>query len=201
MFRGLSSALLVRSSTLSSVHSPLFSSSTALPELTSSFSSSRMYSDLASQLSHSRLTCGELLRTKSGALYHVDEDVSMEECAKKMLDNNIGSLLVRSPEGRVVGIVSERDYLKTAKKHISIHTPVKKVMTPRDKIIRIPRTATLNNCMELMSEHHIRHLCVYDGGIFHGVLSIKDIVNAMVSDHENTIARLEQFITGRAVGY
>jgi len=67
-----------------------------------------MYSDLASQLSHSRLTCGELLRTKSGALYHVDEDVSMEECAKKMLDNNIGSLLVRSPEGRVVGIVSER---------------------------------------------------------------------------------------------
>jgi CBS domain len=64
--------------------------------------------DVASQLSHSRLTCGELLRTKSGALYHVDDDVSMEECANKMLENNIGSLLVRNTNGRVVGIVSER---------------------------------------------------------------------------------------------
>ena len=136
-----------------------------------------------------------LLKTKSGVLWSISPERSVLEAIHEMSDKEVGALLVIS-EGALVGIVSERDY---ARKVIllgrsSKNTRVEDIMT-RD-LVSVSPTQTLDECMALMTKHHIRHLPVMRDGQVVGVVSIGDVVKWIISAQQETIRHLEQYITG-----
>lgn len=137
----------------------------------------------------------QLLDRKPKAIYSVKPDDPVITAIRKMAEHHIGALLVMNGE-RLVGIVSERDY---ARKVVllgrsSTETAVEAIMTPR-VITVTPRTDT-NECMQIMTEKRIRHLPVVSGERVVGVLSIGDLVRAVIEEQERTIADLETYIHG-----
>ena len=96
--------------------------------------------------------------------------------------------------GKLVGVLSERDYTRkiALQGRSSKDTRVKDIMT-RDVLYVTPRTTT-SQCMALMSEKKIRHLPVLDGNTVVGMISIRDILDDIIADHEETIAQLENYI-------
>jgi CBS domain-containing protein len=99
--------------------------------------------------------------------------------------------------GRVVGILSERDYARKVvlNGRWSRDTAVREIMT--DKVLFVRPESTLADCMAIMSAKHIRHLPVMDGDQIAGVISIGDVVRALISEQAFLITQLENYITGR----
>jgi CBS domain-containing protein len=139
-------------------------------------------------------TVNQLLQTKGSAIWSVAPDATMLDALKLMADKDIGALVVREGD-QVVGIVSERDYARKVvlRGKTSRETLVHEVMTPRVFVVR-PEQG-IDECMALMTERHIRHLPVLDGERLVGVISIGDVVKAIISEQEFMIAQLEQYIT------
>lgn len=121
---------------------------------------------------------------------------TMYESLEVMASHNIGALVVVDAE-RVVGVISERDY---ARKGIlygrrSAETAVGEIMTP-DPVVVSPAT-TVTECMQLMTDHRIRHLPVLDDGEdLVGLISIGDVVRAVIEEQRYLIEQLEGYITG-----
>src|SRR5271165_5897954 len=137
-------------------------------------------------------TVESILKQKNPVVWSVSPEATVYEALVMMNEKEIGSLLVLS-EGRLVGLISERDY---ARKIIlmgrsSKETTVAEVMG--DAVTVSPR-ATVSACMELMTDHRRRHLPVTDGDRIIGVLSIGDLVNCIVKSHEQTIQQLHGYI-------
>jgi CBS domain-containing protein len=112
-----------------------------------------------------------------------------------MGEKNIGALLVI--EGtQLAGIISERDYARKVilKGKESHSTPISEIMT--SNVVSVSPAESIDNCMALMTQHKIRHLPVIDNGIVTGVLSIGDLVRAIIADQSDTIAHLEGYIRG-----
>ena len=107
----------------------------------------------------------------------------------------VAASLVMS-EGRLVGIISERDYArKVILKNRSSHdTPVGDIMTPSP--VSVTPEDTVHHCMELMTEGRFRHLPVVEAGRVVGMLSIGDLVKAVIQDQRNQIEQLERYIAG-----
>jgi CBS domain-containing protein len=97
--------------------------------------------------------------------------------------------------GRLVGIFSERDYTRKValQGRNSRETPVRDIMTAN--VITVPPGAGTRECMALMSQHHFRHLPVVDQGRVLGMISIRDIMDDIIADHEQTISQLQSYIT------
>lgn len=128
-------------------------------------------------------------------LFHVTPQHMVMDALELMSSKNIGAVLVLDGE-RLAGIFSERDY---ARKGIlqgrkAKSTPVTEVMTPN--VFTVTPDLTINDCMELFSTKRIRHLPVLEEDRVIGVLSIGDIVTAIIGEQENRIQHLEQYITG-----
>jgi len=135
----------------------------------------------------------EILKTKGGEIYSVGPDEPILVALRKMADKHCGALAVMSGT-RLVGIFSERDY---ARKVVllgrsSADTPVSVVMS--SKVTTVAHDATINECMALMSELRIRHLPVVDGERVLGMLSIGDLVKAVIDEQRHQIEDLERFI-------
>ncbi len=142
-------------------------------------------------------TVAQLLEAKpSGNTYTVSPSTTVYDALKLMSDKNIGALVVTDGE-KVAGIFSERDY---ARKIIlmgksSRETEVQEIMT--GNVFSIKSSQSIGECMSVMTDKHIRHLPVIDDGKLTGVISIGDVVKAIISEQEDTIHHLEGYITGK----
>ncbi len=138
-------------------------------------------------------TVQQLLDEKEHRLLTIAPDASVLDALKLMAERDVGALVVLDAE-KLVGIFSERDY---ARKIIlfgksSKETSVSEIMTSRVVCVRPEQTA--DACMSLMTEKRVRHLPVLSGKKVIGIISIGDVVRAMISDQQHTIEQLEQYI-------
>jgi CBS domain-containing protein len=126
-------------------------------------------------------------------VYSIDPDASVLDALKRLEEKNVGALVVMKGE-RLVGIFSERDYARRMILHgrSSKETAVREVMTP--EVFTIAPDATSGECMVHMTDRHIRHLPVIENGRVVGVISIGDVVRAVIDDLRFTIRQLEGYI-------
>lgn len=135
----------------------------------------------------------QLLQNKGGGVLSVTPATSVYDALKLMAEKNVGALLVMEG-GALRGIMSERDY---ARKVIllgksSQDIAVRDIMS--DKVVTVSPAQTVDACMALMTDHRIRHLPVVDSGRVTGVLSIGDLVKAVIAEQQQTIQQLESYI-------
>ena len=139
------------------------------------------------------LSVEQLLDQKPRAIYSIGPEEPVLAAIKKMAEHHVGALLVMSGE-KLVGIMSERDY---ARKVVllgrsSTETRVDAIMTAR--VVTVTAKQDAHDCMRLMTDMRIRHLPVVAGERVIGVLSIGDLVRAVIEEQERTIADLETYI-------
>jgi CBS domain-containing protein len=141
------------------------------------------------------LSVQQLLDQKPKAIHAIGPEEPVLAAIRKMAEHHIGALLVMSGD-RLAGIVSERDY---ARKVVllgrsSTETKVEAIMT--SKVVTVNPRQDAHDCMRLMTDKRIRHLPVVQGDRVVGVLSIGDLVRAVIQEQERTIADLESYIHG-----
>jgi CBS domain-containing protein len=139
---------------------------------------------------------GDILRSKGYSIWSTGPNTSVYEALQLMAEKNVGAVLVVE-SGKIAGIFSERDYARKVilKGKFSRDTAIREVMT--EKVITVAPGQTVDDCMLLMTEKHIRHLPVVENGQALGVISIGDVVKAIISDQRFTINQLEDYITGK----
>lgn len=136
----------------------------------------------------------ELLKKREGTLWHARPEDTVFEALQLLAEYEVGALMVME-RGKLVGVLSERDYTRkiALQGRSSKDTLVKDIMT-RDVLYVTPQSST-HQCMALMSDKKIRHLPVIDkDGTVLGMISIRDIMDDIIADHEQTIAQLENYI-------
>ena len=139
------------------------------------------------------LSVQQLLDHKPKAIYSVGPDEPVLAAIRKMAEHHVGALLVMSGD-KLVGIVSERDYARKCvlMGRSSEETLISAIMT--SKVISVTPKQDAHDCMRLMTDMRIRHLPVVSGDRVVGVLSIGDLVRAVIEEQERTIADLESYI-------
>ena len=137
-----------------------------------------------------------ILEEKSGDVLQIEGDATVFDAITKMVEANVGSLLV-ADEGEIVGIVTERDYLRrvTLEGRTERETAVRDIMTA-PLYVATPDTA-IDECMALMTDRRIRHVPVVDEGQVVGVISIGDLVKFISRQQAFEIKYLTDYITGR----
>jgi CBS domain-containing protein len=140
-------------------------------------------------------TVRQILQNKGQQVWSISPAASVYEALQLMAAKDIGALAVVEEE-RLVGIFSERDYARKVILHgkTSRETRVDEIMTARVVVVGPERTT--DECMALMTEKHIRHLPVVEGERLIGLISIGDVVKAVISNQEFVINQLENYISG-----
>jgi CBS domain-containing protein len=144
------------------------------------------------------ITVRKLLHTKPDSVWTIRSDATAYEALRVMADKDIGALLVLNNENKLVGVFSERDYARKVilRGRSSKETFVSELMT--EVVYYVSPEHTINDCMAVMTAKHIRHIPVIDNGRLIGVVTIGDVVHAIISEQEITIRDLENYITGGA---
>ena len=141
-------------------------------------------------------TVHDLIKAKGHAVFFISPDVSIYTALTEMAEKNVGALVVME-EDRVAGIISERDYARKVilKGKSSRDTTVREIMT--DRVFYVTPSRTMEECMALMIDKHVRHLPVMEEDRLVGIISIGDVVKAVIEDKEMIIQELEDYIIGR----
>jgi signal-transduction protein with cAMP-binding, CBS, and nucleotidyltransferase domain len=141
-------------------------------------------------------TVAEILTTKGSSVLSVDADASVLAAAQRMIDANVGSMLV-SVDGRIQGIVTERDYLRrvTLEGRGDKETAVSEIMS--SPLIVVEPGTSVEECMALMTDQRIRHLPVTQRGEIVGVVSIGDVVKFTSKQQSVQIQYLTEYINAR----
>jgi CBS domain-containing protein len=136
-----------------------------------------------------------LLDRKGRQIISVRPEDTVLDAIRLMAEKNIGAVVVMQDD-ELCGIMSERDYARKVivKGRASNETPVSDIMT--SKVLTTSDSETVNNCMEMMTEKKIRHLPVVDDGRIVGMISIGDLVQAIIADQQEEIQQLESYISG-----
>ncbi len=142
-------------------------------------------------------TIRQLLRVKGHDVWAISPDATVYEALEMMADKDVGALLVMEGD-RLVGIFSERDYARRCilRNRRSKETRVRELMT--QDVITITPSTTIDEAMEVMTRHRIRHLPVVEDGKVVGVVSIGDIVKTVIENQQHVISHLEGYIAGDA---
>ncbi|UCH61912.1 MAG: CBS domain-containing protein [Fidelibacterota bacterium] len=137
----------------------------------------------------------DLLKTKGQRFWSTAPDSTVLDALKILAEKNIGALLVLD-NGKVVGVFSERDYVRKIASEESVpnSTQVRELMSP--EVLYLTPAQSLDECMAFMTSNDIRHLPVLDNNKLAGIISIGDVVNASIANKNVEITQLENFITG-----
>jgi CBS domain-containing protein len=135
----------------------------------------------------------DVLLRKGSNITSVSPDTSVLEALHIMADQNIGSVMVLE-NGQYLGIVTERDYSRKVilKGKSSTDTKVTEIMS--SDLPRVTPNDSIDYCMQLMSDKHIRYLPVFEGDHVMGILSINDVVTETILSHEETITQLKDYL-------
>jgi CBS domain-containing protein len=138
---------------------------------------------------------GDILDEKGRTVYSISPDDTVYDAIALMADKNIGALLVLE-DGRMAGIITERDYRNKVilQGRSSKTTPVRDIMT--DNVHYVTSGQTVKECMALMTKNKFRHCPVVDDGRITGIVSIGDMVNAVIREQKIEIDYLKDYITG-----
>lgn len=136
----------------------------------------------------------ELLKGRQTQAYQVGPSVTVFEALQRLADHGVGAMLVMN-QGRLVGVVSERDYTRKValQGKNSKETTVAEIMTG-EPFTATPQTGT-RDCMTLMSQKKIRHLPIVDGSTVLGLISMRDLMDDIIAEHEQTISQLTHYIS------
>ncbi len=142
------------------------------------------------------VTVRQILKSKGTQIWSTQPEATVYNALQLMAEKGIGALLVLA-DGKLVGIFSERDYARKIILHgkSSAETQVSEIMTPG--VITVKLDQTIAECMTLMTEKRFRHLPVVEGEQVIGLISIGDVVKAIISDQEFMIQQLESYISGK----
>jgi CBS domain-containing protein len=141
-------------------------------------------------------TVANILEAKGSETFEVAPGASVYEALNILSDKNVGALVV-TDGGKLVGIISERDYARKVVlvERSSHDTLVSEIMS--SDVMTVAPTSSVDDCMELMTERHIRHLPVLEAGQLVGVISIGDVVKAVIADLAALVEQLDSYIRGR----
>ena len=140
-------------------------------------------------------TTRQVLEAKGFDVYSIAPAVLVFDALGEMAELNVGALVVLDGD-ELVGLISERDYARKVilKNKASKDTPVSEIMSHH--VVCVSPDLQVDACMSLMTDKRIRHLVVMDDGNLMGVISIGDVVKAIIDHQEFTIQQLEHYITG-----
>ena len=141
------------------------------------------------------VTVGQLLDNKGHELYSVAPEDAVLRAMEIMATREVGALLVMD-RGEMIGVISERDYARKVilMNRSSRDTPVRDIMS--SPVVSVAPEDTIHHCMEIMTGQRFRHLPVVKGGKVLGVLSIGDLVKAMLQEQSEQIQQLQRYIAG-----
>jgi CBS domain-containing protein len=141
----------------------------------------------------------DLLKSKAKQQWSILPEASVFDALKLMAEKEIGAVMVMDKKDKVVGILTERDYARKIilKGKTSLKTSVKEIMTPVAKMYTVKPDTPVEDCMVLMTGKHIRHVPVFDGGKFVGLISIGDVVKSTISEKDMLIDHLSNYIAGK----
>jgi CBS domain-containing protein len=142
------------------------------------------------------ITVKQLIQSKGNAIWSISPDATVFDALKLLAEKDVGALVVLEREN-LAGIISERDYARKVilKGKSSMDTPVREIMT--SAVVTVRPDQTIDDCMALMTDNRIRHLPVVDRVKLVGIISIGDVVKAIISRQEFVIEQLENYIIGR----
>jgi CBS domain-containing protein len=145
------------------------------------------------------ITIRELLKVKGNQVWSITPETTVLEALQLMTEKQIGALLVLDGD-KIAGIISERDFVHgvAEKESCILNTTVFEYMTA--KVITVTPEQTVEDCMQLMTKEHFRHLPVVEDGKLVGMVSIGDIVKEIISSEKSRANALENYIEGRGYG-
>lgn len=138
---------------------------------------------------------GSILDRKGRQLWSIDAASTVYDAISLMAEKNVGALPVMKA-ARLLGMISERDYTRKVilQGRVSRETLVADIMTVN--VITVRGTDSVEDCLEVMTKNHVRHLPVMDGDRLEGIVSIGDLVNWIILAQSNAIEDLHRFVTG-----
>lgn len=141
------------------------------------------------------VTIKQLLNTKGQDVWSVSPDASVYEAMEIMADKGVGALVVLEND-KLSGIITERDYARKVvlKERVSKQTRVEEIMTK--EVLYAQPGHTVEQCLAIMTEKRTRHLPVLDGDKLVGIVSIGDLVKAVIAEQQHVIEQLEHYISG-----
>ncbi len=142
------------------------------------------------------ITVSDLLKQKGRQVWTIAASANIRQALILMAEKDVGALIVMK-KGRLCGIFSERDFTRVMAKEnqFPLDTPVSKIMTA--DVLTVAPNESVENCLQLMTDHHFRHLPVMDNGELVGIVSIGDAVKSIISSQKSFIRQLEDYISGR----
>lgn len=146
------------------------------------------------------ITVKDLLNSSSGPTVLVSPTDTVYRALQLMAENNVGAVMI-CEENQMQGIFTERDYCRKIilMGRSSLNTPIQDIMTK--KMITVKPEQSLEECMELMTRYHIRHLPVQEDEKLVGVVSMRDVMEMIISSKQSRIDQLESYILGNDYGH
>jgi CBS domain-containing protein len=143
------------------------------------------------------LTVRELLERKGYDIWSISPDASVHDAVQVLDEKNVGALMVVDEDMELIGLVSERDVARkiVLREEPTKHTPVRQIMT--QDVLYVTPDESIEECMAIMTDKHIRHLPVLEDDKLIGVISIGDVVKSVIGEKEFMIEQLEHYIQGR----